>query len=314
MSKALVIIKSAGIGDLTIHISSIHAISRKIGSPVTVLAQSNTRAKAIFKHDPHIKEIIELDKSEVKKIFSIIKNIKSRNFEQCYIYSDSLRLFLISKFAGIKKIFHYSFFSKKGKNFSKTIKEFTEKVLGTKINPQSKIYYNNEEAEKNKKKYAISNKTKNIVCGISASGPTVRWDIKNYIKLFEDLNSKYECKFFLAGGSKDENLIKEIINSSVGNNCISFSKMNIADTIPIISSCQYYIGNDTGWGHISSALGLKPFILYMDTPPLAYGTYIKNLTAILPDGETMESCGHNTRGKNKISVTKVLNKIVEFIN
>ena len=62
------------------------------------------------------------------------------------------------------------------------------------------------------------------------------------------------------------------------------------------------------------ALGLQSFVLYMDTPPLAYGTYIKNRSAILPNGETMESCGHNTRGKDRISVDKVLDKILEFIN
>ena len=52
-----------GIGDLLILISSIHAISKKIARPVTVLAQKNTRAHAILKHDPHIEEVIELDLS-----------------------------------------------------------------------------------------------------------------------------------------------------------------------------------------------------------------------------------------------------------
>ena len=42
MSKAIVIIKSMGIGDLCILISSIQAISKKIAKPVTVLAQKNT--------------------------------------------------------------------------------------------------------------------------------------------------------------------------------------------------------------------------------------------------------------------------------
>ena len=37
MSKVLVVIKSMGIGDLSILISSIHAISKKIDKPVTVL-------------------------------------------------------------------------------------------------------------------------------------------------------------------------------------------------------------------------------------------------------------------------------------
>ena len=61
MSKVLVIIKSMGIGDLCILISSIHAISKKIDKSVKVLAQKNTHASAILEHDPHVYEVIELN-------------------------------------------------------------------------------------------------------------------------------------------------------------------------------------------------------------------------------------------------------------
>ena len=313
MSKALVVIKSMGIGDLSILISCIHAISNKIAKPVTVLAQKNTKAHEILKYDPHIEEVIELNEKEIRGFFNIIKKIKSKRFDQSFIFTDSFRFYLISKLSGIKKNFHYQFFSKKGKNFYNTAKKFTENILDTEINSQSKIYFNKDEMELAKKKFSISNKTKNIVCGISASGPTKRWDINNYIKLFEKLNEKFDCKFFLAGGMNDESLIEQVIKSSIGKNCISFSKMTIAETIPIISACQYYIGNDTGWGHISSGLGLKSLMLFMDSPPAAYGVYSKNIYLVLPDGETVESCGHNTRGKNKITVEKVLNKTLELI-
>ena len=314
MSKALVVIKSMGIGDLSILISNIHAISKKVGRPVTVLAQKNTRAQAILKHDPNIEGVIELDEKEIKSFFAIIKKIKPKQFDQSYIYSDSIRLYLISKLSGIKENFQYKFFSKKGKNFFKTAKEFTEKVLGTKVNSQSKIFFDKNDMEKAKIKYNISGQTQNIVCGISASGPTKRWNIENYIELFKKLNLKFKCKFFIAGGSNDENLIRQIMNSSIGNNCISFSSMTIAETIPIISACRLYIGNDTGWGHISSGLGLKSLLLFMDSPPLAYGIYSKNISIIVPDGETIESCGHNTRGKDKISVSKVLKRVLELMS
>ena len=314
MSKALVIIKTMGIGDLCILISSIHAISKKIDKSVKVLAQKNTHAAAILEHDPYVDEVIELNEKEIKGFFSIIKKIKSKQFEQSYIYSDSIRFYLISKLSGIKENFHYEFFSKRGKNFFKTAKEFTEKILDTKIDSQSKIYCDKNDIEEAKRKFSISEKTKNIVCGISASGPTKRWDINNYIKLFENLNSKFQCKFFLAGGSNDEDLIKKVTGSSIGNRCTSFSTMTIAETIPIIGTCQYYIGNDTGWGHISSGLGLKSLFLFMDSPPSAYGIYSKNISIIVPDGETIESCGHNTRGKNKISADKVLHKFLELMN
>jgi len=163
-----------------------------------------------------------------------------------------------------------------------------------------------------KKKYSITNETKNLICGISASGPTKRWPIDNYIELFENLNSKFKCRFFLAAGPNDEDLIKKIMNSSIGKNCISFSKMTIAQTIPIIVSCKFCISNDTGFAHLSAGLGLKTLMLFIDSPPAAYGLYNKNISILVPEGETIESTTHDTLGK--ISVDKVYNKALELMN
>ena len=140
MSKALVLIKSMGIGDLCILIPNVQAISKKIGKPVTILAQKNTHANAILKNDPHVEKVIELNENEIKGFFSIIKKIKPEKFDQSYIFSDSIRFSFISKLAGIKENFQYKFFSKKGKNFFKTAKKFTEKILKIEIDSQSKIY------------------------------------------------------------------------------------------------------------------------------------------------------------------------------
>jgi len=254
--------------------------------------------------------VLDLDKNG---LFSIIKKIRPKNFDQSYIFSDSFRLYLASKLSGIKTNFQYSLFSKKGKNFFKTAKKFTEETLNVNLETQSKIFPNISDVNYVVKKFDISNKTKNIICGISASGPTKRWDIKNYIKLFEKINKRIPCKFFLAGGANDQILIDKILNSSIGKNCISFSKMTIEETIPIISACNICISNDTGFAHISSALGLKCLFLFMDSPPSAYGMYSKNISIIVPDGETIESCGHNTKGKNNISFDKVVNKALQIL-
>ena len=311
MSKAsLVIIKSMGIGDLVILIANIHAISKSIDEPVTVLAQKSTQATEILKHDPFVKEVIDLEK---KGFFNIIKKIKSSNFQQSFIYSDSIRLYLIAKLAGIKNNFHYKFFSKKGKNFFRTAKDFTEKVLSIKVNTESKIYIDASAVLGSIKKFNILKEEKNIICGISASGPTKRWDIENYIKLFESINKNFPCKFFLAGGYYDKDLIKQVMDSSIGKKCISFENLKISETIPIIKACNFCISNDTGFAHISSSLGLKTLILFMDSPPVAYGAYNKNISIIIPSGETIESCGHNTRGKNKILFEDVLEKMIDFL-
>jgi len=309
LKNPLIMFKSPGIGDLQIILSNIHRISKEVNKPVSILAQKNTRAKSVFKHDPHIDEVIDL---EQKDFFRIISKIKSKNFNQCYIYSDSVRLWLIAKLAGISKIYHYPFFSKRGKNFYKTAKKFTEEILQKKIDSTSKIYWNRDEIEKTKKKYDIKDNVKNIICGISASGPTKRWGIDNYIKLFEKINSKFTCKFFLAGGESDENLIRRVMGSF--NNCVSLSKLNIEQIIPIVASCQIYLGNDTGFGHLAANLNSKCLMIFCDSPPSAYGLWNPNIKIIVPSGETIESCGHNTRGKDKISFDEVLKKSLDLIN
>ena len=104
------------------------------------------------------------------------------------------------------------------------------------------------------------------------------------------------------------------MKSSIEKNCISFCKMNLSEAMPIIGASDYYIGNDTGWGHIASGLGLKSLLLFMDSPPLAYGVYSKNIRVIVPEGETIESCGHDTRGKDSFSFSEVLKKSIELIS
>ena len=306
---ALVIIKSMGIGDLVILKSNIEAISKSINKKVVVLAQENTRAVEILKYDPYVSKVINLDK---KGFFNIIKKIKPYHFTQAYIYSDSLRLYLISRLSGIKKNFQYQLFSKKNKNFFKTAKAFTEKILNIKIDHQSKIFWDNKEIEDAKKNFEISNKTKNIVCGISASGYTKRYSIINYIKLFEIINNKFPCKFFIASGPKDNDLVKKIKNSSIKDKCIFFSDMTIGETIPIISACKYYIGNDTGWGQISAALNLNSLFIFCDSPSEAYGAWRNNIEIIVPEG--LKVCEHNTRGKDKISFDELLTKSLKLIS
>jgi len=160
--------------------------------------------------------------------------------------------------------------------------------------------------------YNIKTDIKNIVCGISASGPTKQWDIENYIKLFQKINYKFRCKFFLFGGKNDEALIKKLMSSVP--NCISLSKLDLEQIIPIISACRFYIGNDTGPLHISANLGLKCLSIFCDSPPSAYGTWNPNIKIIVPSEETIETTVHNTQGKDKISFDEVLKKFIDLIN
>jgi len=317
--KVLVIQPKIGMGDMVIYLPYIHAISKKYQTSVSILVKENSRASQLLADDSHIDEIIILDRTKnntgihdgVSGFFKLIKELKKRQFDKVFIFNGSLRYLLISKLAGIKSVSQYPLFRKKD-NIVTSAKIFTENELNTIVSTQPILNLNDEKFKKVKNSF--SKNFKYICLGISASGPTKRWSIKKFIKLCERINEKIPSKFYLAAGNNDQDLIEEFLNSKIGNNCISFKDLKIGETMPLIKNCNLYIGNDTGWLHISSALNVKCLALFMDSPVQAYGKYSNNINVIIPEGETEETTTHDTLGADKISFEKVLNKSIKLLN
>jgi heptosyltransferase-2 len=317
--KVLVIQPKIGMGDMVIYLPYIHAISKKYQTPVSILVKKNSRANQLLAQDKFIKEILILDRTKNKLgkhnglsgFLKLSKDLKLKEFDKVFIFNSSLRYLLISKMAGIKNISQYPLFRKKD-NIVTSAKIFTENELGDIVSTQPKLIISDDKVNEAKQKF--SKEFKHICLGISASGLTKRWDIKNFIKLCTNINAKTPSKFYLAAGNNDKDLIEQFLNSEISNNCISFKDLKISETLPMIKNCNLYIGNDTGWLHISSALGIKCLALFMDSPVQAYGKYSKNIDVIVPEGETEETTTHDTLGADKISFEKVFNKSIKLLN
>ena len=52
----------------------------------------------------------------------------------------------------------------------------------------------------------------------------------------------------------------------------------------------------------------------MDSPVQAYGKYSKNISLVVPEGETDETTTHDTLGKEEIVFENVLNRSLELLN
>jgi len=316
--KVLVIQPKIGMGDMVIYLPYIHAISKKYRTPVSILVKENTRADQLLAEDKHIGEIILLNRTKnnsgihdgLSGFFKLSEELKLKKFDKVFIFNSSIRYLLISKLAGIKNISQYPLFRKKD-NIVTSAKIFTENELGEIVSTQPRLNINED---KDNIKQRFSKEFKHICVGISASGHTKRWDIKNFVKLCISINAKTPSKFYLAAGNNDKSLIDQLINSEIGKNCESFQNLKIKDTLPIIKNCNLYVGNDTGWLHISSALNIKCLALFMDSPVQAYGKYSKNISVIVPEGETEETTIHDTLGADKISFEKVLYKSLELLD
>ena len=291
--EILVIQNRMGIGDMVIYIPFIEAISKKFNVPISILVKENTKASILLNNNKHIKKIIILDRDNENGSHNgfagslrLVNELKKYKFDKVFIFNSSLRFNLICKLSGIKKIYQYPLFKIK-----------LEKSL----------------VQDFKMKYKINNNQKNIILGIGGSGPTKRVPAEKFIIFMHMALEKYDCRFFLATGSSEQEqfILNEILSTDLKEKCVALDKKNIDEIMPIIKNCQIAICNDSSFSHLSAALEIPTIVLMSDTP-LLYGSYSPKMYPIIPDGET--EVRHGTLGKDKINPEKIYSKFNEILD
>jgi heptosyltransferase-2 len=308
MNKALIIQTRPGVGDLCMflpYIQQIHENDPEL--EITLITKKRASAKQVLKYEKSIKEIIYLEddtlkinKSKINNFFNLINFINKNNFLKIYIMHFSLFWFLVSKISKVKNAYIYGAFKKNVDIYLNALEQNKKWLNNNNLTSQAKISWPDNNKNNNQ-----------IIIGIGSSGPTKRWPTENYISLIKKINNK-NIKFYLAGGNNEiENQIANEIKKNASENRIeSLCNLSIEEIMPIINSSKLYIGNDTGFMHLSAGLNIPSIGLFGDTP-LSYANYNENIFPIIPEG--FKTIGHNSDAMNKITVEQVINKVKEFI-
>ena len=318
--KILAIQNRMGIGDMVIFLPFIEAISKKFDTPISILVKENSKALEFLEENQHIEKILILERSKKNShhdgmfgSLNLANELKKYNFEKVFIFNSSLRFYLICKIAGIKEIFQYPLFQKKNQHLIHAAQKFIKKELGMDVKSNPKIKLKDSLIEDAKNKYIIRSNQINILLGIGGSGPTKRIPAKKFLSFMKMASKNYDCKYFLATGTKEEeqSILNEILNSEFNQKCIALDKINIKNSLPIIKNCKLAVCNDSSFSHLSAALDIPTIVLISDAP-LMYANYSPNMYPIIPDGETTVT--HSTNGKEKINPEKIFKKFQELIN
>ncbi len=319
--KILAIQNRMGIGDTVIFLPFIKALSKKYNSPISLLVKESSKADQYLYETDYIDEIIILERDKnynnrhdgLFGSFNLIKDLKKYNFDSIFIFNSSLRFNLIAKLSHIPEIFQYPLFQKNKQHITETPKQFLKDKLNLEITGDPEIQISKELIENSIKDFNINKDEINILLGIGGSGPTKRIPAETFLNFIEKISKIKKCKFFLATGKdKDEQaILNQFLNSHLNNLFIPLDNLSIKETLPIIKNCDISICNDTGFAHLSAALGVKTITLMADAP-LVYGNYSSRMFPIIPDGES--SVTHGTRGKNKINSNKIFSKVIEIID
>ena len=319
--KILAVQNRMGIGDTVIFLPYIKALSEKFNSPISLLVKESSKADQYLYHTNYIDKILLLERD--KKInnrhdgffgsLNLIKDLRKYNFDKIFIFNSSIRYNLIARFSKITEIFQYPLLQKNKQHIIETPKKFLKDKFNLIINQDPEIHINDELVKNSIKNFNIKNNEINVLLGIGGSGPTKRIPAETFLALIEKILKVKKCRFFLATGKNYEEqiILKKILNSNFGDYCMPLDDLSIKETLPIIKNCNISICNDTGFGHLSAALGVKTITLMADAP-LIYGNYSSKMFPIIPDGVDMVN--HGTKGKDKINANKIFEMVIKIFN
>ena len=299
--KICVICPRMGMGDLVSFLAHFKTIYKQKKQKLIIITKESTSAKQILAKEYFFERIIYLPKrkrglinffSHIVDFFKLCFLIKKTCCDEVFILHASKRYAIASKIAGIKKIYAPGF----------RLQKFF-------INSKNRIYNNffdqsmhprDESENLIKKIYSIKNLEENyfnkdesnlpkdtILIGIACSGDEKQWGVNNYIKIIEYLvELKYE-NFCILAGHRQADLEKKIIetfNKNLSLNFISTSNLDIERILSLFKKAKLYLGNDTGFSHITVSLKIPSFIIHGDFPPHNYTPFF---FPILPENNIL---------------------------
>ena len=105
------------------------------------------------------------------------------------------------------------------------------------------------------------NKKQIVMQVYSSNDPFRNWPRENYVELAKKLFDQLDCQIFLVGNLQERDEIRKIFdNVKIGYVNLA-GKLNLFETAVLIRSVDFFVGNDSGLGHISASLGQNTLII-----------------------------------------------------
>ncbi len=211
------------------------------------------KSQEIFMYCPYVNKIyLKNKKSGIFGIIKLIFELRKNN----YIFAVDLRtdfLLLLLRSKEKKYKIKNNMIHSVEKHFLAVNNELN-KIPNLKLWIPKKITTNIKNIIK-------KNGKKILTIGLGANSLHKIWPLKNYILLAEKLVSCFD-QIILIGDKQDKYISDEFIKKSkikATNYCGFFSLM---ETASIIKLSDFFVGNDSGLGHIASALNVPNYIIF----------------------------------------------------
>ena len=281
--KKILLIQTAFLGDLILTTPLIKAVKKAFPqSFLCVLLIPET--SEVLKNNPYVDKIIVYDKRKdksLKTFFSIMKNIKGKNFDLALIPHRSFRSALISYLAKIpqrigfdssagsflfnQKILYNPKIHEIERNLS-LLKEFNFELenKSPQLFPEEKDF---NWAKNFLKEAGIKENEKIVGVAPGSVWATKRWLKERFAEVADKLISENFAKIIFFGSDDDRSLCEDISSQMKEKPIIAAGKTSILQSSALISFCSLFLSNDTAGMHLAVAQKKPVVAIFGSTVP-----------------------------------------------
>ena len=272
-NKKILIIAPAWIGDLVISASFIKALKNNQNNSIDILVNSNLLHLANV--IPGIRKVIasETEHGRLSLIYRIKKglSLRSEQYDECYILTNSYKSAIIPLIARIKKRigylgeFRYGLINiikqpiKRNLGMANRYLHLLDQKYTNKVNPVFDIKTDKELVFN---KYKFDGKYI-VFCPDAEYGPAKRWPTNKWLNLAIDLSKLYNI-IIVGLDTSISHAFRSLESDKIIN---LIGKTDLVEVMEIIASSEGVISNDSGLMHVSASLDKETIALYGSSSP-----------------------------------------------
>jgi len=258
--KKILFITLSNIGDAVMTLPTLEYLHYKYPNSSFDLV-CDKRSSEIFYFIPYVNRIFIKDKDRgFTGNILLIKELRKKKYDIAVDLRTDIYLFFIRSKEKFYKI--------KNDNIHSVEKHFLSIEKDLDKIPKLKFYIP-EKVRKKINKYFIHPNKQTISIALGANSIFKIWPTESFITLASLISNSIH-QVILVGDKKDFDKAEVFKKNSKIKSINLCGKLKLIETAAIIEKTNFFIGNDSGLGHIASAVGTRSFTVFGKGDPQRY--------------------------------------------
>lgn len=145
-------------------------------------------------------------------------------------------------------------------------------LLGTHMPMPLKLWHSDKEMVQVQALLPAHRGQRRLVLGLGANSPHKLWPVALFAALAEALRDRFG-EVVLLGDARDAPLAQQFIACYSGQAVSVCGQLNLSASYAALRTADFYIGNDSGLGHMAAAAGVPSFTIFGPGNPQRYSPW-----------------------------------------